>query len=87
MDPQWTTSVPYHALRRDHPYLQAEFRQDEVHDAEGLATWARRFAALSRNFYRCQAKRQEASDAYAAAEPMSGLMLNSRTEASRRSTR
>jgi predicted N-formylglutamate amidohydrolase len=38
-------SIPFHALRRNLPYLQVEFRQDEVRDAEGQVRWAKRFAS------------------------------------------
>lgn len=44
LDPTVDYSVPFHAMRRDLPYLQVEFRQDEVGDESGQAAWARRFA-------------------------------------------
>ena len=48
LDPAVDYSIPFHAMRRNMPYLQVEFRQDEVADAAGQVTWARRFAkALS----------------------------------------
>jgi predicted N-formylglutamate amidohydrolase len=37
-------STPFHAMRRKMPYLQVEFRQDEVANAAGQCRWARRFA-------------------------------------------
>ena len=37
-------SIPFHALRRGLPYLQVEFRQDEVQDAQTQFRWAKRFA-------------------------------------------
>lgn len=45
MEPAIDYSIPFHALRRSLPYLQVEFRQDEVQDAEGQVRWARRFAS------------------------------------------
>ncbi len=44
MEPAVDYSIPFHALRRNLPYLQVEFRQDEVQDARGQVRWARRFA-------------------------------------------
>ncbi len=44
MDPAIDYSTPFHAVRRNLPYLQVEFRQDEVQDAAGQARWAQRFA-------------------------------------------
>ena len=44
MDPAIDYSVPFHALRRNLPYLQVEFRQDEVQVAEAQVRWAKRFA-------------------------------------------
>jgi predicted N-formylglutamate amidohydrolase len=45
MDPAIDYSIPFHALRRNLPYLQVEFRQDEVQDAEAQVRWAKRFAS------------------------------------------
>jgi len=45
MDPAIDYSIPFHALRRNMPYLQVEFRQDQVQDALGQARWAKRFAS------------------------------------------
>jgi len=45
MEPAIDYSVPFHALRRNLPYLQVEFRQDEVQDAQGQARWAKNFAS------------------------------------------
>jgi predicted N-formylglutamate amidohydrolase len=45
LDPAVDYSTPFHAMRRNMPYLQVEFRQDEVADTEGQVRWARRFAA------------------------------------------
>jgi predicted N-formylglutamate amidohydrolase len=45
LDPAVDFSIPYHAMRRNLPYLQVEFRQDEVADSAGQENWARRFAA------------------------------------------
>jgi len=48
MDPEIDFSIPFHAVRRKLPYLQVEFRQDEVAEATGQVRWAERFAkALS----------------------------------------
>jgi predicted N-formylglutamate amidohydrolase len=44
MDPAIDFSIPFHALRRNLPYLQVEFRQDEVQDPQGQTRWAKRFA-------------------------------------------
>ncbi len=44
LDPAVDFSIPYHAMRRNLPYLQVEFRQDEVIDPAGQERWARRFA-------------------------------------------
>lgn len=44
MDPAVDYSIPFHALRRNLPYLQVEFRQDEVSDTEAQVHWAKRFA-------------------------------------------
>jgi predicted N-formylglutamate amidohydrolase len=45
LDPAVDYSTPVHAMRRNMPHLQVEFRQDEVADAAGQVRWARRFAA------------------------------------------
>jgi predicted N-formylglutamate amidohydrolase len=45
LDPAVDYSTPYHAMRRNMPYLQVEFRQDEVADLAGQVRWAQRFAA------------------------------------------
>jgi len=44
LDPQFDFSTPLHAMRRNLPYLQVEFRQDEVAGPSGREKWARRFA-------------------------------------------
>jgi predicted N-formylglutamate amidohydrolase len=44
LDPSVDYTIPFHAMRRKMPYLQVEFRQDEVADAAGQLRWARRFA-------------------------------------------
>lgn len=44
VDPAVDYSTPFHAMRRNMPYLQVEFRQDEVASAAGQARWARLFA-------------------------------------------
>jgi predicted N-formylglutamate amidohydrolase len=48
MDPETDYSTPFHAVRRNMPYLQVEFRQDEVCETAGQVRWAQLFAhALS----------------------------------------
>ena len=44
LDPAVDYSTPFHAMRRNMPYLQVEFRQDEVADTAGQGRWAQRFA-------------------------------------------
>jgi predicted N-formylglutamate amidohydrolase len=44
MEPAIDYSIPLHALRRNLPYLQVEFRQDQVQDAEAQVRWAKRFS-------------------------------------------
>jgi predicted N-formylglutamate amidohydrolase len=45
LDPAVDYSTPFHAIRRNLPHLQVEFRQDEVRDHAGQLRWADRFAA------------------------------------------
>jgi predicted N-formylglutamate amidohydrolase len=45
LDPAVDFSIPHHAMRRALPYLQVEFRQDEVAEPAGQERWARRLAA------------------------------------------
>jgi predicted N-formylglutamate amidohydrolase len=45
MDPAQDYSIPFHAVRRNLPYLQVEFRQDEVCGPAGQLRWARLFAS------------------------------------------
>jgi predicted N-formylglutamate amidohydrolase len=45
MDPEIDYSTPFHAVRRKLPYLQIEFRQDEVQDSAGQLRWAQVFAS------------------------------------------
>jgi len=45
LDPAVDYSTPFHAIGRNMPCLQVEFRQDEVADPAGQIRWARRFAA------------------------------------------
>jgi predicted N-formylglutamate amidohydrolase len=45
LDPAFDYSIPFHAMRRNLPYLQIEFRQDEIAGAKGQAAWAQRLAA------------------------------------------
>jgi predicted N-formylglutamate amidohydrolase len=45
MEPAIDYSIPFHALRRNLPYLQVEFRQDQVQDEQAQVRWARRFAS------------------------------------------
>jgi predicted N-formylglutamate amidohydrolase len=44
LDPLVDYTIPFHAMRRNMPHLQVEFRQDEVADAEGQLRWAKCFA-------------------------------------------
>jgi predicted N-formylglutamate amidohydrolase len=44
LDPAVDFSTPFHAMSRHIPYLQVEFRQDEIAEREGQVSWARRFA-------------------------------------------
>jgi predicted N-formylglutamate amidohydrolase len=44
LDPEVDYSIPFHALRRNLPHLQVEFRQDEIADAFSQQRWAQRFA-------------------------------------------
>jgi predicted N-formylglutamate amidohydrolase len=44
LDPAVDYSIPMHAMRRNMPFLQVEFRQDEIADSAGQIRWARRFA-------------------------------------------
>ena len=45
MEPAVDYSIPFHALRRNLPYLQVEFRQDEVQHTDAQVRWAKRFAS------------------------------------------
>jgi len=45
MDPETDYSTPFHAVRRNLPYLQVEFRQDEVCEPAGQLRWAQLFAS------------------------------------------
>jgi predicted N-formylglutamate amidohydrolase len=44
LDPAIDYSIPFHAMRRNMPHLQVEFRQDEIADVDGQLRRARRFA-------------------------------------------
>jgi predicted N-formylglutamate amidohydrolase len=44
LDPAVDYSTPFHAMRRNMPHLQVEFRQDEIADPPGQALWTQRFA-------------------------------------------
>lgn len=44
LDPAVDYSIPFHAMRRGLPYLQVEFRQDEIQHHAGQIAWAQRFA-------------------------------------------
>jgi predicted N-formylglutamate amidohydrolase len=41
MEPSIDYSIPFHALRRNLPYLQVEFRQDKVQDTDAQVHWAK----------------------------------------------
>jgi predicted N-formylglutamate amidohydrolase len=43
LNPSVDFSIPHHAMARNLPYLQVEFRQDELSDWRGRTRWARRF--------------------------------------------
>jgi len=44
LDPEVDYSVPFHALRRNLPHIQVEFRQDEITETRAQHQWALRFA-------------------------------------------
>jgi predicted N-formylglutamate amidohydrolase len=44
LDPDVDYSIPFHALSRNLPHLQVEFRQDEIMEARTQAGWALRLA-------------------------------------------
>jgi predicted N-formylglutamate amidohydrolase len=44
LEPDVDYSIPVHALRRNLPHLQVEFRQDEIMEARMQAQWALRLA-------------------------------------------
>jgi predicted N-formylglutamate amidohydrolase len=44
LDPAVDFSIPYHAMRRDLPHLQVEFRQDLIGAGAGQEKWAQLFA-------------------------------------------
>ncbi len=46
VDPAVDYSTPFHAMRRGWPYLQVEFRQDEITGAAAERRWAMRFAQV-----------------------------------------
>jgi predicted N-formylglutamate amidohydrolase len=46
LDPAVDYSIPFHAMRRNMPHIQVEFRQDEVADPAGQVHWARYFAGV-----------------------------------------
>jgi predicted N-formylglutamate amidohydrolase len=48
VDPDVDYTTPFHAMRRGWPYLQVEFRQDEIADATGQHYWAVRLAQALR---------------------------------------
>jgi len=48
LDPDVDYSIPFHALRRELPHVQVEFRQDEIAEATTQHQWARRFAQALR---------------------------------------
>ena len=49
LDPAVDYSTPFHALRRNLPHVQVEFRQDEIEDAARQLLWARRFSLALRS--------------------------------------
>ncbi|MDT8442294.1 MAG: N-formylglutamate amidohydrolase [Desulfuromonadales bacterium] len=46
VDPDVDYSLPFHALRRNLPHIQVEFRQDEIMEATTRRRWAERFAQV-----------------------------------------
>ena len=44
LEPDVDYSIPFHALRRNLPHIQVEFRQDEITDSMSQRQWAQRFA-------------------------------------------
>lgn len=44
LDPTVDYSIPFHAIRRKLPYLQVEFRQDQIPEATTQRRWALRLA-------------------------------------------
>lgn len=46
LDPAMDYSVPFHALRRNLPHVQVEFRQDEIAEPYMQRDWALRFARV-----------------------------------------
>jgi predicted N-formylglutamate amidohydrolase len=44
LDPAVDYSTPFHAMRREIPHVQVEFRQDEIADEVGQQRWALLFA-------------------------------------------
>jgi predicted N-formylglutamate amidohydrolase len=46
LDPAMDHSVPFHALRRNLPHIQVEFRQDEIAKPANQREWALRFARV-----------------------------------------
>jgi predicted N-formylglutamate amidohydrolase len=55
LDPAVDYSTPFHAMRRNMPHLQVEFRQDEIADPAGQILWARRFAEALTHSGTCEA--------------------------------
>jgi predicted N-formylglutamate amidohydrolase len=51
LDPDVDFSTPFHAMRRNMPHLQVEFRQDEIADPAGQAHWAQLFAEACRSAF------------------------------------
>ncbi len=45
LDPKVDFTTPFHALRRNLPHIQVEFRQDKIQDSYGQHAMAQRFAA------------------------------------------
>jgi predicted N-formylglutamate amidohydrolase len=58
LDPAVDYSTPFHALRRNLPHLQVEFRQDVIADTEGQHHFARRFAEALTQAIATQTHRQ-----------------------------
>ena len=58
LDPAVDYSIPFHAIRRGLPYLQVEFRQDEIEGPAGQSNWSNLFAGALPHEFRDSCDRQ-----------------------------